>query len=224
MTLCPDSTVSLISPSIVNHAFCSDAPLKLGIMASGNGSNFEAIAQAIKDGQLFAEIQVLIYNNPDAYAAVRANNWGVPSILVNHRDYKNREEFDKQIVQILQQHNIEWVIMAGWMRLVTPVLLDAFPNKIINIHPSLLPSFKGTHAVEQALSAGVKITGCTVHLLSLEMDSGPILMQAAVPVLPDDTPETLHARIQIQEHRILPMAICALLSSEAIALAVQTQP
>ncbi|MBD2432242.1 MULTISPECIES: phosphoribosylglycinamide formyltransferase [Fischerella] len=206
MTLRPDSSVSLVSPQI-QDAFTQSTPLKLGIMASGSGSNFEAVAQAIKDKQLNAQIQVLIYNNPDAYAAVRASNWNVPAVLLNHRDYDSREEFDRQIVQTLRQYDVDWVIMAGWMRLVTEVLIDAFPNKIINIHPSLLPSFKGSRAVEQALATGVKIAGCTVHLVCLEMDSGPILMQAAVPILPDDTPETLHARIQVQEHRILPQAI-----------------
>jgi phosphoribosylglycinamide formyltransferase-1 len=206
MTLCPDSTFSLVSPQI-QDAFAQSNPLKLGIMASGSGSNFEAIAQAIKNGQLNAQIQVLIYNNPDAYAAVRASNRNVPAVLLNHRDYSSREEFDQQIVHTLRQYDVDWVIMAGWMRLVTKVLIDAFSHKIINIHPSLLPSFKGSRAVEQALATGVKITGCTVHLVSLEMDSGPILMQAAVPVLPDDTPKTLHARIQVQEHRILPQAI-----------------
>jgi phosphoribosylglycinamide formyltransferase-1 len=214
MTLCPDSTASLISPQIQN-ALNQSTPLQLGIMASGSGSNFEAVAQAIKDGQLNAQIQVLIYNNPDAYAAVRASNWNVPAVLLNHRDYSSREEFDRQIVQTLRQYDVDWVIMAGWMRLVTEVLIDAFTNKIINIHPSLLPSFKGSRAVEQALASGVKIAGCTVHLVSLEMDSGPILMQAAVPVLQGDTPETLHARIQVQEHRILPQAI-ALAAKQAL--------
>jgi phosphoribosylglycinamide formyltransferase-1 len=184
-------------------------------MASGSGSNFEAVAQAIKDGQLNAQIQLLIYNNPDAYAAVRASNWNIPAVLLNHRDYSSRQEFDRQIVQTLRQYDVDWVIMAGWMRLVTEVLIDAFTNKIINIHPSLLPSFKGSRAVEQALASGVKIAGCTVHLVSLEMDSGPILMQAAVPVLQGDTPETLHARIQVQEHRILPQAI-ALAAKQAL--------
>jgi phosphoribosylglycinamide formyltransferase-1 len=176
-------------------------------MASGNGSNFEAIAQAIENGQLNAQINVLIYNNPDAYAAVRAQKLNIEAVLINHRDYKHREELDKQIVLSLRQHDVEWVIMAGWMRLVTQVLIDAFPQKIINIHPSLLPSFKGVGAIEQALAAAVKITGTTVHLVSLEMDSGKILMQAAVPVLPDDNPDRLHKRIQVQEHHILPAAI-----------------
>jgi phosphoribosylglycinamide formyltransferase-1 len=108
-------------------------------------------------GQLNAQIQVLIYNNPDAYAAVRAAKWGVPAVLLNHRDYKSREELDGQIVQTLRQYDVEWVVMAGWMRLVTSVFIDAFPDKIINIHPSLLPSFKGGRAVEEALATGVKL-------------------------------------------------------------------
>ncbi|MDB9536755.1 phosphoribosylglycinamide formyltransferase [Dolichospermum planctonicum CS-1226] len=201
---------SLISPDIYHYQVSSDQPLKIGIMASGNGSNFEVIAQAIADGKINAKIQVLIYNNPEAKAAIRAEKWGVESVLLNHRDYKNREKFDRKIVQILQQYDVKFVIMAGWMRLVTQVLIDAFPQRMINIHPSLLPSFKGVQAVEQALAARVKITGCTVHFVSLEVDSGEILIQAAVPVLPEDTPETLHARIQVQEHRILPMAITLL--------------
>ncbi|MEA5580316.1 phosphoribosylglycinamide formyltransferase [Nodularia harveyana UHCC-0300] len=207
MTLCPDSTVSLVAPSLSNCPFSQSTPLKLGVMASGSGSNFEAVAEAIAKEQLNAQIQVLIYNNPSAKAPIRAANRGVEAVLLNHRDYGNREAFDGAIVKTLQQYDVDWVIMAGWMRLVTPVLIDAFIDKIINIHPSLLPSFKGINAVEQALASGVKITGCTVHLVCLEVDSGPILIQAAVPILPEDTAETLHARIQIQEHRILPQAI-----------------
>ena len=201
-----DSTPSLVYPH-VTPIFTPGVPLKLGIMASGNGSNFEAIANAIAKKKLNAQIQVLIYNNPAAKAAERANNWRVSSVLLNHRDFQSREDLDQQIVQTLQQYQVEWVIMAGWMRLVTPVLINAFPDKIINIHPSLLPSFRGVRAIEQAIEAGVKITGCTVHLVCLEVDSGPILLQAAVPVLPDDTLETLHARIQVQEHSILPQGI-----------------
>ncbi len=204
---------SLVSPFIPTDSHSSSKPVKLGIMASGSGSNFEAVAQAIEDGQLNAEIQVLIYNNPDAYAAVRADTRNVKAVLINHREYKHREELDKQIVETLLAHGVEWVIMAGWMRLVTQVLIDAFPKKMINIHPSLLPSFKGVRAIEQAIKAQVKITGCTVHLVSLEMDSGEIIMQAAVPVIPEDTPETLHKRIQIQEHRILPAAIQLVVNS-----------
>jgi len=208
-----DASPSLISPAVSTVKaqeivpLPPGEPLKLGIMASGNGSNFEAIAQAIASQQLNARIQVLIYNNPGIKAVARAEKWGVPAVLLNHRDYKRREDLDSAIVETLRQYEVKWLVMAGWMRVVTSVLIDAFPDRIINIHPSLLPSFKGVRAVEQALAAGVKIAGCTVHLVRPEVDSGPILIQAAVPVLPDDTPETLQARIQVQEHRILPQAI-----------------
>ncbi|HEY9851759.1 MAG TPA: phosphoribosylglycinamide formyltransferase [Leptolyngbyaceae cyanobacterium] len=206
-SLSVDSTPCLISPPVSPSDSMTGVPVKLGIMASGNGSNFEAIAQAIANQELNAKIQVVIYNNPDAKVVERAKRWGVPAILLNHREYQKREYLDAKIVETFQQFDVELVIMAGWMRIITPVLIDAFPNRLINIHPSLLPSFKGIRGVEQALEAGVKITGCTVHLVVPEVDSGPILMQAAVPILPDDTPETLHDRIQVQEHKILPKAI-----------------
>ncbi len=202
-----DSTASLISPVIYPNLLSPGEPLRLGILASGNGSNFEAVAKAIASGKLNAKIQVLIYNNPEAKVAVRAANWDVPAVLLNHRHFQSREDLDREIVHTLQQYQVEWVVMAGWMRIVTSVLIDAFPNQIINIHPSLLPSFKGVRAIEQALAAGVKIAGCTVHLVAPEVDSGMILLQAAVPVLANDTTETLHDRIQEQEHRILPQAI-----------------
>jgi phosphoribosylglycinamide formyltransferase-1 len=176
-------------------------------MASGSGSNFEAIAQSIVDEQLNAQVQVVIYNNPGAKVVERAERFGVPAVLLNHREFEGREALDQAIVDTLKHHQIEWLVMAGWMRIVTPVLINAFPNRILNIHPSLLPSFKGNRAVEQAIAAGVKITGCTVHLVVPEVDSGEIIMQAAVPVLPMDTVETLQNRIHVQEHRIYPRAI-----------------
>lgn len=200
-------TQVLVSPNLSPAQLKLERPLQLGVMASGSGSNLEAIAKAIASNQLNAEIKVLIYNNPDALVRTRAKKHNIPTVLINHRDYQQREELDRAIVNTLKEYGVDWVIMAGWMRVVTQVLLAAFPQRVINIHPSLLPSFKGIRAIEQALKANVKITGCTVHLVSLEVDSGAILMQAAVPVLPEDTPETLHARIQIQEHLILPQAI-----------------
>ncbi len=225
MTLNPAQTdlgnasSSLISPHLASAPplHLSGSPLKLGVMASGSGSNFAAIAQAIATQELQAQIQVLIYNNPEAKVAARANRWNIPAKLLNHRDFKHREDLDQQIVQTLQQFEVEWVVMAGWMRRVTQVLIDAFPDRILNIHPSLLPSFPGNRAIEQALNHGVKISGCTVHFVRLEVDSGPIIQQAAVPVLPDDTPETLHARIQEQEHRILPQAIALAVSQHALS-------
>ncbi|MBD2119595.1 phosphoribosylglycinamide formyltransferase [Trichocoleus sp. FACHB-262] len=208
-TSSPDSIPSLVSPILVASTFATPAatPLKLGVMASGSGSNFEAIAQAIADGQLHAKIPVLICNNRNAKALERAERWGIPSVLLDHRTFASREDLDRQIAETLKQHGVEWVIMAGWMRRVTQVLIDAFPDQMLNIHPSLLPSFPGIRAVEQALQSGVKISGCTVHYVHLEVDSGPIVMQAAVPILAEDTPATLQARIQVQEHRIFPPAI-----------------
>ena len=199
--------MSLVSPAISLSNKLTQKPIRLGIMASGSGTNFEAIAQAIADKKLNAEIKVLIYNNPQAKVKDRAKKWQVPTVLINHRQYPQREELDRKIASTLQEYEVEWVIMAGWMRIVTQVLIDNFLNRIINIHPSLLPSFKGVNAIAQALKAQVKITGCTVHLVSLEVDSGEIIMQSAVPVLANDTIETLHARIQVQEHLILPPAI-----------------
>ncbi len=187
----------------------SNSVTVLGVLASGSGSNLEAIAQAIANGKLQAKIAIVIYNEPDAFAKQRAEKLGIPAILVNHRDYKSRKDLDRAIIDLLKQYNVDLVIMAGWMRIVTQVLIDAFPERILNIHPSLLPSFKGIQAIEQAFNYGVKITGCTVHLLSLEVDSGKILKQAAVPILPDDNLETLQKRIQVQEHIIYPEAIAA---------------
>jgi phosphoribosylglycinamide formyltransferase 1 len=200
----------LISPSWLLPSASKtteSSPLQLGVMASGSGTNFAAVAKAIADGQLDAQIKVLIYNNSQAKVKERAEKYNIPAILVDHRQYKSREELDRQIVEILQSYGVDWVIMAGWMRIITQILLDGYPNRVINIHPSLLPSFKGIRAIEQALAARVKITGCTVHLVSLEVDSGEIIMQAAVPILSDDNLATLHQRIQIQEHNILPKAI-----------------
>lgn len=207
MTAVPDSTPSLISPQLTQTELLLEQPLKLGVLASGSGSNFEAIAQAIANNELNAQIKVLIYNIPDAKVKERAERWGIPTIFLNHRDYKKREALDQALVDILKEYQVEWVIMAGWMRIVTEVLVNAYPHHVINIHPSILPSFKGIHAIEQALEAKVKVTGCTVHLVSVEVDSGLVLMQAVVPILPNDTAETLHARVQVQEHRIFPQAI-----------------
>lgn len=198
----------LISPDGFGQGGVSSLPpAVLGVLASGNGSNLEAIAQAIQAGLLSAEIRVVIYNNPEAKVAERAKRWGIPAVLLNHRKFDSREALDEAIIQTLREFGVEWAVMAGWMRRVTSVLIDAFPRRILNIHPSLLPSFPGMHAVEQALAAGVKIAGCTVHFVELEVDSGPIIIQAAVPVLPEDTVATLQARIQVQEHQIYPAAI-----------------
>jgi len=187
----------------------------LGILASGSGSNAQAIAEAIAQGSLAARIAVIVYNNPEAGVRLRAETLGIPAVLVNHRDFDSREAFDQAVVKVLKDFGVEWVVMAGWMRRVTDVFLAAYPQRIVNIHPSLLPSFPGVRAVEQALAYGVKITGCTVHWVTLEVDQGPIIAQAAVPVLPDDTPASLHARIQTQEHRLYPRAIAEIIQAHS---------
>lgn len=197
----------LIAPPLPAPELVSSAPLVLGVLASGSGSNFEAILQAIAVDRLQAKVAVLIYNKPQAKVVERADRWGIPKVLLNHRDFPQREALDEAIVSVLQDYGVQWVVMAGWMRIVTQVLVNAYPQRILNIHPSLLPAFKGLNAIEQALVAGVKITGCTVHLVETEVDSGPILMQAAVPIFPQDTLESLHDRIQAQEHRIFPAAL-----------------
>ena len=181
----------------------------LGILASGSGSNMEAIAAAISNRELDAQIIVVIYNNPEAMVRQRAAKLGIPTVLIDHRDYNSREELDRAIIQTLDRYQVNLVIMAGWMRVVTQVLIDAFGDRILNIHPSLLPSFRGTHAIQQALDYGVKIAGCTVHIVSLEVDSGKIIEQAAVAVLEDDTVTSLQRRIQVQEHLIYPKAIAS---------------
>lgn len=197
----------MISPPLPNPWPRFSEPLKLGVLASGQGSNLEAIAEAIQRGDLHAQIQVVIYNNPKAKVAERAERLGIPKVLLNHRHYPSREALDQDIIATLQGHGADWVIMAGWMRCVTQLLIDAFPGRVLNIHPSLLPSFPGIHAADQALAAGVKLSGCTVHQVELKVDSGPIIIQAVVPVFAADTADTLQARIQVQEHRIYPAAI-----------------
>jgi phosphoribosylglycinamide formyltransferase-1 len=176
-------------------------------MASGAGSNFEALVAASRSGQLPAEIELLVVNQPGCGAAGRAERLGVNCQLHDHRLHGSREELDRALIAAFRQAGVDLVVMAGWMRIVTPVLIAAFPERLINIHPSLLPSFRGIDAVGQALRAGVRLSGCTAHLVSEEVDAGRILVQAAVPVHAGDDHGSLSARIQRQEHRILPLAV-----------------
>ena len=182
-------------------------PLRLGVLASGSGSNFEALVQACQRGELAAELSLLVVNNAGCGAQERAERLGVPVTLHDHRLYASREALDQALISSFRQADVDLVVMAGWMRIVTQELIDAFPERLLNIHPSLLPSFRGARAIEQALAAGVTLTGCTAHLVSLEVDTGPILVQAAVPVLAGDSVDSLASRIHRQEHRILPMAV-----------------
>jgi len=191
-------------------------PLRLGVMASGEGSNFEALVEATRGGPLQASVELLVVNRETCGASGRAQRLGVPCRWIDHRAYPTREDLDEALIEAFREAQVELVVMAGWMRIVTPRLVDAFPDRLLNIHPSLLPSFRGLDAVGQALASGVRISGCTVHLVRPEVDSGPILAQAAVPVHAEDDAHTLAARIHRQEHRILPLAVA--LAAQRLAL------
>ncbi len=181
--------------------------LSLGVLASGRGSNFQAIIDAIASGKLNARIALLISDNPNAYALERAKQHGIESLIMVPRKYSSRHAYYSAVAQELRIRETGLVILAGFMRVVGRPLIDAFPNRIMNIHPALLPAFPGLHGQRQAQEYGVKISGCTVHFVDEGMDTGPIIMQAAVPVEADDTEESLSARILRLEHRIFPEAI-----------------
>ena len=196
------------SPQFVGGAWPDlGRPLRLGVMASGQGSNFEALVAACRRGPAGAEVVELVVNNPLCEARRRAERLGIPCRLLDHRHFRERQLLDQQVAASFQANEVDLVVMAGWMRIVTPVLIGAYPNRLVNIHPSLLPSFRGLDAVGQALAAGVTISGCTAHLVEELVDAGPILAQAAVPVLANDSHASLAARIQSQEHRILPYGV-----------------
>ena len=181
------------------------------MLISGRGSNLQAIIDAISAGELAAAIAVVISNRADAPGLQRARDAGIEAVSISPRDYKDREAYDRALADLLLARRVSLVCLAGFMRLVGQQLLDAFPNRILNIHPSLLPAFPGLDAQRQALEHGVQVTGATVHLVTSELDGGPIVLQAAVPVLPDDTVDTLSARVLLQEHRIYPEAISIVL-------------
>jgi len=184
---------------------------RIAVLISGRGSNLQSILDATANGRLHATVALVISNRPGAPGLLRAREAGTEAVCVEPRGYSDRDAYDRAIVTLLRSHAIDLVCLAGFMRLVGPSLLDAFPNRILNVHPSLLPSFPGLDAQRQALSHGVRITGATVHLVTGELDGGPIVCQAAVPVLGDDTVDTLSARILVEEHRIYPEAIACVL-------------
>ena len=181
--------------------------INLAVMASGNGSNFEALALACRSNILDAKISVLIVNKENCLAQKRASKLGIKTIFIDHRNFSSREDFDNEIINVLLKYNIEAIVMAGWMRIVTSRLINHFPNRIINIHPSLLPSFKGTNAIKKAYEAKVKITGCTIHHVISDIDSGEIIIQSAVKVNDTDTLESLTKKIQSREHKLIPIAV-----------------
>jgi len=182
---------------------------RLAVLGSGKGSNFVALQEAILAGKLNAQIVLVASDLPDAAILARAAKFSLPTATLPPSPFKTKlsPEGELALVDLLRKHAAEWVVLAGYMRVVKAPLLDAFPNRIINIHPSLLPAFKGLRAWEQALAAGVPETGCTVHYVNRDIDAGEIIAQQRVPVLPGDTPETLHARIQVAEHELYPAAL-----------------
>ncbi len=195
----------------------SSAPPRLAVLGSGQGSNFVAIQQAIAAGRLDAEIAIVISDNPDAPILDRARGFGLRAATLPPSPFRTKLGSDAEaaLLEMLQNAAVGWVVLAGYMRVVKEPLLAAYPNRIINIHPSLLPAFRGLRAWEQALNAGAKETGCTVHFVNAEVDAGAIIAQQRVPVLPGDTPETLHARIHQAEHELYPRVLEDLLKTAA---------
>ena len=184
-------------------------PLRLGVLGSGKGSNFRALMEQINDGRLDAEVRIVISDVEDAGILSLARDFQIPGLYVRPGRFRAKlePEVEEEVVRLLREASVELVILAGFMRIVKQTLLDAFPRKIINIHPSLLPKFPGLEAWKQALAAGETVTGCTVHYVEAGIDTGEILGQRTVPILPDDTPERLHVRIQKAEHLLLPAIV-----------------
>jgi phosphoribosylglycinamide formyltransferase 1 len=182
-------------------------PVKLGVLISGRGSNLQAIIDSIARGDLKAEIPIVISNRADAAGLARAQQHGIATTVIDHRKFATREDFDRALAAALTAKDVELVVCAGFMRLLSRVMLAAFPNRILNTHNALLPAFPGIHGPRDAIEHGVKLAGCTVFFVAEGVDTGPIIIQAAVPVLPDDDEEALAARIVEQEHRIYPYAI-----------------
>lgn len=185
--------------------------VKIAVFASGSGSNFSALAEACENGELNAEIVLLVTNKPDAYAIERAKKVGISTLVVPPKDFESKDAYEQAILNALQESDVEWIVLAGYMRLIGPVLLSAYPSKIVNIHPSLLPSFPGKDAIGQAIAHGVKVTGVTVHLVDAGMDTGPILAQHAVDVVDGDAEKTAEA-IHAVEHFLYKDALSELFS------------
>ncbi len=180
---------------------------RIAILLSGRGSNFEAIYRAIKEGEINAEIGVVISNKEDARGLLKAREFGLEAIFLNPKEFSSREEYDLKLAEEIEKRDIDLICLAGWMRILTPTFVQKFRNRIMNIHPALLPSFPGLEAQKQALEYGVRFSGCTVHFVNEEVDAGPIILQAVVPVFQSDTVETLSERILKEEHRIYPQAV-----------------
>ena len=185
----------------------SARPLRLGVLLSGSGTNFQAILDAIDEQRLDAKVSVVISNVASAGGLERAKRKDIPAIVIDHRRYGNRKDFDAAVVEVLEGHGVDYVVLAGFMRVLTNVLLDAFPTRVVNIHPALLPAFPGLNAQSQAFAYGVRVAGCTVHFVDAGTDTGPIIAQAVVPVRNDDDDESLRQRILRAEHKLLPTVL-----------------
>jgi phosphoribosylglycinamide formyltransferase-1 len=185
---------------------------RIGVLISGRGSNLQALIRAVQKGRLAADIAIVISSRPQAAGLELARAAGIETLVLDHRQFATREEYDGRVTDELQTRDVSLVCLAGFMRLVSRRLLDAFPDAVLNIHPSLLPAFPGVNAQQQALEHGVKVTGATVHLVTSELDAGPIVLQACVAVQEADTIETLSERILIEEHRIYPEAVAIVLA------------
>jgi phosphoribosylglycinamide formyltransferase 1 len=199
------------------------AKVSLGVLVSGSGTNLQAILDATRAGVLDAQVNIVLSNEPNARALERAKESGVPTRVISHRDFANRAAFDSALAAALREAEVTYVVLAGFMRVLTATFLDAFPWRVINIHPALLPAFPGIHAQRQALAYGVKITGCTVHFVDAGTDTGPIIAQATVPVLEDDTEQALAARILDKEHRLLVTVLAALGAGEITVVSGEGQ-
>jgi phosphoribosylglycinamide formyltransferase len=176
-------------------------PKKIGIFASGRGSNAEALYQSMLDGTIDGDLKLILTDHKEAGIVDKARTWGIPLLIIERADYPSKEAFEEAQVQALAPYDLDVLVLAGYMRLLGPTLIDAYEGRILNIHPALLPSFPGLHAQGQAVAAGVKVAGCTVHFVDLGMDSGPIIMQNTVPVYASDTEESLAARLLPVEHK-----------------------
>ncbi len=186
-------------------------PLRVAVLASGRGSNLQALIDTIEAGQVQARIVAVISNKKEAVALERARKHGIKDLFVDPKPFAgrpdSREAYDRSLLEVLQQHEVELVLLAGYMKIVTTVLVNAYANRMMNIHPSLLPAFPGLEVQKKAIDWGCKLAGCTVHFVTEGVDEGPIIIQAAVPILDDDTPETLASRILVQEHKVYPCAV-----------------
>lgn len=181
--------------------------MNIALLCSGSGTNLQAIIDKVNDGYIPAKIALVLSDNSKALALSRAKTAGIETVVLNPKDYKAREDFDKEVIKDLKKREVELVVLAGFMRLLSPYFIKEYKNRIINIHPALLPSFKGTHGIKDALDYAVKITGATVHFVDERLDNGPIILQSAVEVKDDDTEETLLERVHKEEHRIYPEAV-----------------